>query len=58
MPGIIITAAGVAAIFLGGRAYLRNDRWSRLGVVIMPIGLAVAAVGALLLFIPDFFGSK
>ncbi len=58
MLDIAIIAIGALAVFLGGRAYLREGRWARLGAILMPVGLAVAAVGTLLLIIPDFFGAK
>lgn len=58
MLGIILTVTGVVAIFLAARAFLQEGRWARAGAIIMPVGLVVAAVGALLWLIPDFFASR
>jgi cytochrome c oxidase subunit IV len=52
---IILTAGGVVAIFLAASAYMKEGRFASAGAVIMPIGLVIAAIGILLLFIPDFF---
>lgn len=49
LAGIIATGWGVWAAFEKGRSAVT-------GAVVAPIGVGLALVGALLLFVPHFFG--